>query len=170
MGETVVATALAGLFIIWGLCTILVHFPRFSETIRVLDFFVVIPEWRFFAPNPGRGDFFLLYRDQLADETITDWREIEIVRERALWSGLWNPRRREAKALFDACVELSKTKRDAPDSVLASIPYLTLLTYVSTQPRWSSSTLHTQFLVMMQDNDQPDREVKPLYLSEFHSL
>ncbi|MCC7377384.1 MAG: hypothetical protein IT581_22175 [Verrucomicrobiales bacterium] len=167
--DQVIAVLLAALFGVWALSTVLVHFDRFSPLIRAVDFFTVVPEWRFFAPNPGRGDFFLLYRDQLDDASVTDWREVRIIRPRAVWSAVWNPRRREAKALFDAAIDLARTARDEPDSVMGSIPYLTLLSYVSAQPHWTQA-VRTQFLLMLQDNDEPNRDIRPVHLSDLHAL
>jgi hypothetical protein len=169
MADRVVLWGISAFFTGWAVATLLVYIPRYTLFIRAVDVLLIVPEWRFFGPIPGRSDMHLLFRDRLDDGAIDEWREIDIVSMRPLWSALWNPRRREAKALFDACVEMAKARVKTPDAVLGSMPYLTLINFVSAQPRWTRS-VETQFLIMMRDADATPPELTPVFLSEFHAL
>lgn len=95
------SSAVLCIFALWAVASVAVLVPRFTQWMREHDVAGLLPEWKFFAPIPGRGDFYLLYRDLYA-ESITDWTEIDLGGERRWWNCFWNPRRRERKALFDA--------------------------------------------------------------------
>src|SRR5687768_5062977 len=75
--------------------------PRLHPIVTRLDAFNMLPEWRFFAPQPGRGDHFLLYRDSIDGDTWSAWIEIPLVVPRQWYHFVWNPERRVKKALLD---------------------------------------------------------------------
>lgn len=61
-----------------------------------------LPQWRFFAPNPGVEDLHIMYRTR--SETAADWQawaELPTAIELTPWAFIWNPRSRRPKALFD---------------------------------------------------------------------
>ena len=80
------------------------------EFLRQHDFFGLVPEWKFFAPIPGRGDFHLLFRDFFPQGT-TDGPQLDIGGPRRWWNFLWHPHRREKKAAFDAARESRASRR-----------------------------------------------------------
>ena len=165
MGESLLVTV----FGMWLLLSVLVLFPGPNAAIRRWDWFALIPEWRFFAPVPGQHDYYVLYRDKFSDDTVTDWTELEITGHRWWWSIVWNPGRRANKALLDTVMELA-VRATAEDPVIEiSIPYLTLINYVSSVPR-SASPKFTQFLLMRSPGRAPDEEPEVLFGSELHSL
>ncbi len=137
----------AGFFALWAIASLAALVPRFTSWLRDHDLVGLLPQWKFFAPIPGRGDFYLLYRDIYAED-MTGWTELPLGGERRWWNFLWNPRRRERKAVFDAARELPLyLTPEEKDAVHVSVPYLLMLSYVSAQPR-TLPPLRTQFLLM----------------------
>ncbi len=136
-----------GFFAVWAAASLAVLVPRCSTWMRDRDYIGLLPQWKFFAPIPGRGDFHLLYRD-LYFEGATEWTEVAFGNERRWWNFLWNPHRREGKAVFDAAREMpAYLTPERKESAPISIPYLTLLTFVTAQPR-TLPPFRTQFLLM----------------------
>ena len=127
----------------------------------------LIPHWTFFAPVPGTADYFLLYRDQLLDGSLTDWRELPLCDSRKPWHCFWNPGKREKKALFDLTSALMREAlMDPVEATQISVPYLVLLAHVSGLPR-AYAGQGTQFLLMMSD---AGGEPKPIFTSAVHAL
>lgn len=150
----------------WTVLCLFVLFPKLRNSIRQHDLFMLIPEWRFFAPMPAQGDFHLLYRDRFHDGGLTYWTEVQPQTKRRRWNIVWNPGKRERKALFDAINELTS---HGPKAIEGSFAYLTLLNHVSTIPR-SASPEYTQFLLMTSYGRDPEREPDVVLISGFHAL
>lgn len=159
----------SGLFGLWFLLCLLVLVPRLRPHIRLWDIFSLVPEWKFFAPNPAQGDYVLLYRDQLADGTITPWTEVALAQNRHWWNVLWNPGKRANKALFDAIVEVSSEATHHPGALAGTVSYLTLLNYVSSLARFSPPAF-TQFMILHSFSSCVEREPKFIFSSGLHSL
>jgi hypothetical protein len=69
---------------------------------RLLPILTGLPQWRFFAPNPGVEDTLLFFRARSTVGRWGQWQEFR-VSPRLPWHGLvWNPGSRAAKVLFDA--------------------------------------------------------------------
>lgn len=103
-----VPVALAG----WFVASVLGQHPdRSYDKTRRLDRTgtgILIPNWRFFAPNPAVEDQHFLYR--LATEDKTDhtlWREAYTIQPRKLVHAVWFPGRRIEKAVFDVAATLT---------------------------------------------------------------
>jgi hypothetical protein len=158
--------AIAALVIFFGLTVVCQIDGRLTSFFRSHDLFGLIPGWGFFAPNPGRFDFHLLYRDELPVGTVTNWREIPVTGGRRWHDWLWNPERRLKKVLFDAFTSLSQVEKFGADAQL-SVPYLLLLSYVSCYPRVYQCQ-KTQFLLMISLPSEPEREPVELVMSERH--
>ena len=134
-----VARAISLGFIAWlGVSTVeQLRFQR-VQRYRRWDVLGLIPVWTFFAPNPATGDYYIVYRDELASGMRTLWVEaIVSPSQRSLHASIWNPDRRATKALFDISSGLALFVRDSPDSdaVQLTLPYLALLTFISNQAR-----------------------------------
>lgn len=156
-------------FAVWAAASLAALVPRCTPWLRTHDYAGLLPQWKFFAPIPGRGDFHLLYRD-VYEDGVTDWTEIAVGEERRWWNFLWNPRRRERKAVFDAARELPaylmpEWREGAP----ISVPYLILLTYVSAQPR-TLTPLRTQFLLMYSEAALEEGRPQVSMLSHAHAF
>ena len=113
----------------------------------------------------------MLYRDQLQDGTMTDWTEVSLCDMRRWWHMVWNPGRREKKALFDLTVALLNEAINAPalDLIQVSVPYITLLSFVSSLPRLESVTA-TQFLLIISYGSTSNKDPYPMFTSAIHPL
>ena len=158
-----------GIFGAWAIATILSSAGYVRDRVRALDVLGVVPEWRFFGPNPGRSDFHLLYRDGLATGELTGWIEVPLILPRPWHAFAFNPDRRPAKALMDLAVDLSRRAAAGGEPIVASMPYLTFLQLVSARPSTELST-HRQFLVLLASADTDDAEPELLFSSELHEL
>ncbi|AXK34880.1 hypothetical protein DVA86_21745 [Streptomyces armeniacus] len=104
----------------WFVATVVSQHPGGGHNrIRRLDKTgsgMLIPNWRFFAPNPAVEDRHFLYR--LASEDMTrhtEWREVQPIAQRRLAHAFWFPDRRSEKAIVDAAgVLLSDAKQMDP--------------------------------------------------------
>lgn len=90
----------------WLVATILSqHTDPSLDRVRRLDDKLgntVIPNWRFFAPNPAVEDVRVLYRFANKDKSEhTSWMECETISPRKWSQVFWFPRRRFEKAVFD---------------------------------------------------------------------
>src|SRR5262249_28553358 len=133
------------------------------------DLCLLIPEWRFFAPRPTQGDYHLLYRDEILGGDRTAWTEVVFGNNRRWWNILWNPDTRLRKALFDAVSHLVMHGKMGTTDIDISVPYVTLLTVVSSASR-SSSLERTQFLIMESFGSCSERYPQAVFLSAWHSL
>jgi hypothetical protein len=123
-------------------------FERWVARIKARDVAGLIPQWAFFAPNPGITDHHLLYRDRGPESRVTPWRAVPRQKRRGP-RALWNPGKRAEKALVDATsvlVGMAPRAGDATNLAL-SAPYLVLLEHVSAQPRARRATAR-QFMVI----------------------
>lgn len=69
--------------------------------------FKKIPQWRFFAPNPGIEDLYLMYRTRAHDdEPWGRWVELPLREASSPLTVVWNPGSRASKALFDTAHQL----------------------------------------------------------------
>jgi hypothetical protein len=159
----------SGFFGVWFLLCLLVLVPRLRPYIRVWDIFSLVPEWKFFAPNPAQGDYILLYRDQLADGTVTPWTEVALAQKRRWWNAAWNPGKRANKALFDAMVEVSSEASLYPEILVGSVAYLTLLNYISSLGRFARPSF-TQFMILHSFSSTVKREPRLIFSSSLHAL
>lgn len=138
----------------------------------------VVPDWRFFAPDPGVYDHHVLTRGVRADGTATPWREITHVEPRRLLHAVWHPRQRAEKATFDVCAELLRfldrqrashvPAEETRRAVQLSLPYLTLLALAgSVGP--GPGVVATQFMVAISGgSDEEPPEV--VFVSEVHPV
>lgn len=152
----------------WLLLTIVVNLPPLTPHIRRWDFLSLVPEWKFFS-HPPQHDYHLLYRDVAQDGSVTGWKEVSVAEPRAWWNFLWNPGRRARKAFFDAVTETARECHARRDGVEASVPYLTLLNYISSLPR-TFPAQYTQFAILLSPSAGAEREPRILLTSGAHSL
>jgi hypothetical protein len=67
---------------------------------------ILFPDWRFFAPEPARHDFVLLYRTLEQDGEQSPWHGVEDATRRSWKHAVWFPRRRIEKGLYDLCDQI----------------------------------------------------------------
>lgn len=165
----VLTTLAVGLLSVWLLLTVIVQVPKARTWIRRRDPFIIVPEWRFFAPQPAQGDYHLLYRDIFSDGTVGPWQEEFTLGPRKVSQALWHPGKRDRKALFDIVTQLQEYRRLKIDSVEVSTPYLMLLNHVSQVPRLVRPQA-TQFMIMQSFGWFSETPVLPLFISGRHRI
>lgn len=159
--EWLVAGILAAGFVI----TVIVQLPgRWADRLREVDVFGLLPGWNFFAPNPGRVDYHLLFRDELPNGARTPWREIPLTRDRRWFHAFWNPERRLKKTVFDAAGAIAVELRAGSPDVRLSVGYLHLMNFVTAYRRVYPFR-STQFLLMV---STPAHDTEPLEIIMSH--
>jgi signal transduction histidine kinase len=157
---------------IWLMLSILAQFDAFHwvRWFQERDYFALIPDWSFFAPDPMAGDFQLLYRDKLFDGQFTPWKEVKF-RNAPLLRAIWNPEKRRRKAMINAETALLQMVARNPKSkmLFVSLPYLITLISVTTLPR-STVSDYRQFLIAHTFGYHTSKEAEILFLSPAHKL
>ncbi|MFG1945693.1 hypothetical protein [Nonomuraea sp. NPDC048826] len=135
---------------------------------------MLLPDWRFFAPNPGMWDNHLLYRDELDDGTVTPWKEVLSTSDRFWLHILWYPDRRDEKALFDLVGQIARTVVDPeftrPRDIQVTTPYLLLLNYVIHRQPHHRHAKNTQFFISRSTGRDDSEQPLALFLSNVHPL
>lgn len=106
-----VCTVLAG----WLVTSVLNQHPDvfvFSRLRRLDPTATLLPNWRFFAPNPATKDYHLLHRLLKADGTPGEWSETIKTPPRHWLQMFWFPDRRQGKGLYDICSVLVRHMND----------------------------------------------------------
>lgn len=82
------------------------HPHRDFNRVRARDHFSLLPNWRFFAPQPATFDYHFLYRTVDADRAASTWYDASGIVDRKPMHLFWFPTRRVDKSVFDACQEI----------------------------------------------------------------
>lgn len=106
---TPLESVLIGVLALWFAGSVLSQHPSrtFDRVRSWLGTNLRVPDWRFFAPEPGRTDSHVLVRVVRADGSAEDWRATHVHRERAWWHALYFPEHRLDKGFFDVVSGLS---------------------------------------------------------------
>jgi hypothetical protein len=166
---SIIDAFVVGTFGLWLLFTVLVNIRSLTFPIRRYDPLGVLPQWRFFAPVPMQFDYHLLYRDFYSDGEHSDWTEVHIIQPRSFRDVIWNPEKRRKKALLDVLTRLAQHIVASDKAILVSLPYLSVLNYISSIPR-DTTPVGTQFLVMKSFGEHSVDPYQVLFLSGLHSL
>lgn len=141
-----------------------------TDWIRSVDVWKLIPRWTFFAPQPGRSDIHLVYRDWSARGEAGPWKEIYPIVERPLRTALWNPDKRRRKAIVDLSVALLRTAHQTASADAAlTVPYLAFLNVVSNIPT-RPDTHSRQFALVSTDGPRFGSRPRVLACSQRHPL
>lgn len=152
----------------------------------------LVPKWNFFSPHPGKYDYHLFYRDRRIDDSVTDWKRVEIFDgSPGKRQCVWNPDIYRTKLIFDIMVNLGTNVKSANIDTIHperggdesdehdglqtidlganefSVYYLALLNYIVHRTH-SEIDEETQFMVM-QHSRSMDR-YEPHFVSRFHEL
>lgn len=154
------------------------HSERFDR-FRAHDVFHLIPNWTFFAPNPGRSDFHLLCRDKTAGGEVGEWNELPMIFARSRWSFLWNPDKRGTKVLTDVVSALCEsidfhskrgdTKETMEQLMPLQSPYLLLLNVVMNRQPLPDRVTHRQFMLVETCGFTAEDPPRPILSSPFHA-
>lgn len=118
--------------------TVLAQHPNpLFDRMRSRDPLSLVPNWRFFAPNPGVHDSHLLYRTLSVDEETSEWIQLPLHQERSARQMIWFPKRRLGKSIFDVGDELVRHLGEG-FQVLTTLPsYNVLVGYLRREIRES---------------------------------
>jgi hypothetical protein len=165
----VVITVVLG---VWFLLSVLGQFDaRVVSRIRSHDHFSLIPRWTFFAPRPGVTDYHLVYQTFLNDQP-GPWREEVLADPRTFVGALWNPQKRNRKALVDSVRAFVRMGRGLePDALWRlqyTIPYIAVLSYL-TDITASEPRTHLRFMILESDGYYAERAPRLLFRSTRHA-
>lgn len=161
--------AIAGLLTLWVALTVGLQVPGLRTMIRRLDVLLLLPEYRFFAPNPIQYDYHLLYQDEFGDGSVSGWTEVCKLQDRRVVDVVWNPGKRERKALIDAINLLNEISPLEGVYVPATTPYLLLLNKIDLIPR-TYSAQRTRFRVMVSRESRGSYFCTDIFVSDVHRL
>jgi hypothetical protein len=151
MNSVVLHSLVATIFVAWFVLSVINQFRfRWFDRVLALDYFSLIPYWTFFAPNPGRSDYHLVYRDQLSDGSTTSWCEADLSMPRGVLAFLWNPEKRSKKVLSDVAMSIARvvyTDPRAEGTIMISFQYLLILNYLTKCYRMSKGVAR-QFAIV----------------------
>jgi hypothetical protein len=171
--RTTARYGLYALLLTWAGLTVAKQFrktPKFLSRIDPIN--TAIPVTTFFAPNPGKTDIHLLKREKLADGAVTEWSEYPLIERRSLRHMLCHPSRRVEKLLPDAVSELTQVALDEKriEYLQLTIPYLSLLNFVTNSCEHPDGTREVQFLIVSSAGFEEDEEPRTLFASDFHPI
>jgi hypothetical protein len=165
--------AIAIVFGVWFLLTVVRQLRPRDSWVR-MPVNEVIPDWRFFAPEPAVEDNQVIYRFKSPRGEISAVETVALPRAGALRC-VWNPGDRRHKALWDLTDGVqAMAKRlnggepgsDVSDALMVTVPYLGLLNVISTELRQAGPGL-VQFGIIQ--SEWPDHE-ELVFLSRWHTL
>lgn len=164
------------LLISWFLLSVMNQHKRTRALIGGVayrDICSLLPLWTFFAPNPGRTDLYLLYRDRDADGLISSWRLVRSSTRPSLFS-LWSPQRRIHKGIVDVASNFTKESIHEPRQPVSkqqvvSFPYLLLLNYVCGKPIDFRARTR-QFALAKTEGHGTEHDPEVIFLSAFHTI
>ncbi|WP_037808412.1 hypothetical protein [Streptomyces sp. NRRL S-1448] len=100
------ATArIAGAALLVGTLAVQHPNPTFNR-LQLKDTFSLLPNWRFFAPEPAMHDYHFFYRTLNAAGETSPWQAVDVIAGRRFQQIFWFPGRRAEKAVFDICSEM----------------------------------------------------------------
>ncbi|MET9760097.1 hypothetical protein ABZ016_13740 [Streptomyces sp. NPDC006372] len=79
--------------------------PTFNR-LQLKDTFSLLPNWRFFAPEPATHDYHFFYRTLNTAGEASPWQAVDVIEGRRFRQIAWFPSRRAEKAVFDICSEM----------------------------------------------------------------
>lgn len=170
MTRALIDWAALSTLVVWSIWSVVNQTPwRLARRLKRLDVIGFIPRWTFFAPEPGRTDYHLVYRD-LSDDLQSGgpWIELIPVGARPWHAALWNPTRRARKAVIDLTQMMCQLSLDTSQSaaVAVSLPYLAVLNYVMHEP--AGTRPFREFAIVQ--TSSLDAEPKLLVRSEPHRI
>jgi hypothetical protein len=134
------------------------------------DVLGLLPCWSFFAPNPGRHDLHVVYRDRDDASNWGPWVELGAQQDPRWWRAVWNPNRYSHKAVSDLVNSIrGGMNANEPVATMLSGAYLAMLNWVMCQPSKVPTTIR-QFAVIGRSGHGARRTLELLYVSEEHRV
>ena len=162
--------AIAAVFAVWWAISACNQFQSGAWTLRLRRYipFGLIPLWTFFAPNPASADSRLIWREEHGSKWDC-WRELHFgfASTRSRW--VVNPELILNKAVADLVRSLHVCPEQRDRSLLLSSAYVTLLSIVLAQSRWTGSS-SIQFAIVRTSVGTHARCIDVSFLSEVHEI
>lgn len=161
---------LAGWIVVTGLSQ---HPNRSFDLFRRYDpSGILIPNWRFFAPNPAVHDNRLAHRILWDDDSTSSWIETHHIEERTWRDGVWCPGRRRDKAVTDMCSSLLTLLAEKRVRAIEHTPtYRSMSSIVRHQvaahPDADRGVRGYQFVVCRDPGYDEDDDVQLIFASRF---
>ena len=145
---------------------------RVTRWLRSHDHFSLVPRWTFFAPRPGRTDYHLMLQVFHGDDA-QPWREQPLADRRTLVGAVWNPEKRNKKALTDLVRSMTRAAsgmdRENLWRIQYTVPYIALLNYLSDAAA-AEGVSHVRFMILESEGFYFEREPWPVFLSARHAV
>lgn len=141
-----------------------------KNNLEKIDRFGFLPNWSFFAPIPGTFDYRILYRDTFANN-IGEWQEVDLLfKSKRKVDFIWNPSKYYQKCIFDSIqgLLLESNKTDIR-LIQVNWYYLLILQIVMKEPI-EKEIISRQFLISKTSGFDDNKKVKPLFISNNHSI
>jgi hypothetical protein len=121
----------------WLLATVLNQLSfKWAQVLTARDPLRILPRWTFFAPRPGTTDYAIIYRDIHDDGSAGQFVELTY-HQRTVFSTIFNPHKRTRKTMNDLASSLGRLQASGRwdgATIVASLPYVALLNYLSATP------------------------------------
>nr|AOE46837.1 tubulin alpha-2 chain protein [Streptomyces antibioticus] len=129
---------IAGAAMLIGTLAVQHPHPVFNRLQRK-DTFALLPNWRFFAPEPAVHDYHFFYRTLNTAGETSPWHAVDLIAARRAHQIFWFPGRRTEKAVFDICSEMLQTLDKGFSEVVRTPAYRVISAYLREQVRTEAS-------------------------------
>jgi hypothetical protein len=150
----------------WLLATVATQHPHRSfDGLRRFDpLGLILPNWRFFAPEPAQHDYHVLYRTLGHDDVPSPWVEASEIAPRTWLQTLYFPDRRREKGMFDVASEIITLLEDAQIDLSTTAPFELLRDHVELRIRAQDGPLPQGFQFLLARDTGFDHEGEPDYI------
>ncbi|EHM28124.1 MULTISPECIES: hypothetical protein [Streptomyces] len=145
--------------------------PAFERG-RNKDLFSLVPNWKFFAPNPATHDYHYLYRTLDENRETSPWVELDLIENRRMIQAIWFSSRRTEKAVFDICSAIIKNIAKGEDPT-GSPSFRVLAEFIRKQIRDAqdvSAARGFQFSVVRASGHDDSEDPEVLYVSTYQPM
>ena len=126
-----------------------------------------LPQWRFFAPNPGVDNTHLMHRITTGG-AWGDWAEVQFANPLRWYSIVWNPGSRAPKALFDTVQQLRVMADHGAsyEGAVQSTAYNLIEALVGELCEANGATESFQFMVLTTRPGDTQSTMQPILVSQ----
>lgn len=151
-----------------GLVGTIIAQYRVRGVFRILSNLAILPQWKFFGPNPRLHDVHIVARDLYDGDRLGPWRPIWSPRPYHWRHALWNPGRNADSALDSWCDTVRNPFTGEPlAGALQSVGYIAILRHCLTEHPRPVGAESCQFAIV-HTHGRGDRSLSLTFLSRFH--
>jgi hypothetical protein len=122
----------------------------------------ILPNYKFFCPNPTRYDYFLYYKKQTEEGNWSEWNRIIIGKRNLFTCFIWNPAKRQRKVFYKS-VKFIKKNAGRRNYVRNNFIYFMLIDFIA---QHCKSAKALQFKITYTQSLNRQFEEKILYQSK----